>query len=57
MGGTTVTGGPQEYEVYNDVHDIWTKIKAMNFDRRASGIHCCDNESLSFIHETFPINL
>lgn len=50
MGGTTVIGGPQEYEVYNDVHDIWTKIKAMNFDRRAFTAVTMNHYLLSMKH-------
>jgi len=50
MGGNPATGVTQECEVYNDVHDIWTKIKAMNSERSAFAAVTINHYLLSMKH-------
>ena len=50
MGGFQGTVVTQESEVYNDVHDIWIKIKAMNFDRSALAAVTMNHYLLSMKH-------
>ena len=50
MGGFQGAVVTQESEVYNDVHDIWIKIKALNFERSALAAVTMNHYLLSMKH-------